>query len=1638
MIRVLILDDDKLYCHMLAEQLHNTALLEIHADQVSTLVEAMQLVQKQTEPYDAFLIDYKLKSSVNGIEAMRKLREQSLETETILLTGLDDPEIGLRAYQAGAFRYLPKPSKAEEVIWVLQSLIQWRETHFEREWLEVLNNIAAKTQQTMSTKQMTEELVQGGIRLGFERARLFQREPETGELLLQGVCPTDHVMVDNSEGLRIPLAQAHYVQEVLCKRDICFFDGSELGPGFPLGESGKERFPLPVGEWVGIPLLSDRENSISGILILDNADTERALRPEQRSLLTLLMRQASAGYARALRHEEQLRTSRAAVIARRIMEQTGDATNPDSFDRLLNTVRDEFSLLANADDFIVLLQGDLPTWIYTRLHVESGQGHKPYWRHISEGGLVVHMVSQGAPLFLPQGTAEYRKKHKLKAVAKGPAKSWMGVPLKIGDGVIGAMVLEDHEHPGVYTRENFELFAEIAKHLASIIQTAWLHEREHARVEQLMIIQQVNEQLMILAEQREEWLWHAMLTVITANYGFRFDRAVLLLTEQNGKSLHGSMGIGHFEWANAETDWKKDEAEGVDFNTYLRRLQANELIPTPVEKYIIGRSFDIGPPDGIFAQVLDGNGRRLVSKEEASKQLPTDFLARFGETDYAIVPVKAGEKIIGIVVLDNIWEKDPQQVGALEQIDRLTDQAALIYENLLISRAQTALIDSSYSILADLEKRSQAESLRKICDNIQDVMGADLVAIYPLLPKASNGYRHDLSNTIMVGQQSDRDLVAEYRATSFTSFILESETLVINDIDTDQGTYAGAPLDTHQFIVAEEIRALIGIPIFGINQPKHPHGVLYINYRQPRVFSAQDIRLAKSFARLAALTIRQAREYGAIRTAKKAKEEELRLLGNVLEVLEQALNFGVEERELAETLLNSTRELLKPLDVYCSLSLKIWKSSTSTSGEPMEYRRSYYSDLKGHLTGPVEIEDIFKGLTGKALRSGESLFIPDVRNEEQYKVFQERGFSTRAEIDVPIKSSGGQSIGVLTVESPSLDVLTEEHKKMLVRLAVPIGLALESVQRQNNLHTVLQATATMAEPTDLDETLDQIAQQIYTVAPDLSVLAIWHQSVDAEEEKQVVGRHYEAAALVSPKKIRYQQTEIVRTVMQGKEPRWVSRVNVDSLFKYSQFSERERIKSLTALPLWAQGKAIGAMFLSYRHIHDFTEEEKVLLPILAQTVAASINDALLLEEATKERKRHEADVEIANAIGGNVELSETLSKILERLVTLYPHVKPCILTYDEAEEMLIFAPPVHKYYPIDNLDYADLDRIPLDNTSIAGALAQVSISKQCKLMCNVGDVTRLPFGYTTRVGGVKTSFPDGYSPQYRHLHENTRSQFTITLYSERDNRLLGVLALESDQPNAFQLDDEFTIWGIAKQIRFALERSRQSEALDVRNIVTTEMFWAGEIAHDIRREIYHIRSLAEWIRQDGRLSAAGRENVAALEEIIERFANVASQHTRGLAMIDLPTSLRQWAADAIGPHKERVHLQVEPFRQKVALETFPDRLQLVVRHLVRNALHAMGHNGRITISIISATKHEVEIHFEDEGPGIKDDDKLRGLLFQQRIRTRGEGGLGLLLVHLQLENMNGTITLRPYEEDRGAVFCIKLPMKQPARRKEPK
>jgi response regulator RpfG family c-di-GMP phosphodiesterase len=112
--RILVVDDEKVIREILAE------FLTLEGYQVASVEDGQKAIEElRLRPYDLVISDLKM-PRVSGLQLLEKLAAENINVLTVIMTGFGTVETAIEAMKRGAYDYILKPFKVEEVIHVVQ------------------------------------------------------------------------------------------------------------------------------------------------------------------------------------------------------------------------------------------------------------------------------------------------------------------------------------------------------------------------------------------------------------------------------------------------------------------------------------------------------------------------------------------------------------------------------------------------------------------------------------------------------------------------------------------------------------------------------------------------------------------------------------------------------------------------------------------------------------------------------------------------------------------------------------------------------------------------------------------------------------------------------------------------------------------------------------------------------------------------------------------------------------------------------------------------------------------------------------------------------------------------------------------------------------------------------------------------------------------------------------------------------------------------------------------------------------------------------------------------------------------------------------------------------------------------------
>lgn len=179
-------------------------------------------------------------------------------------------------------------------------------------------------------------------------------------------------------------------------------------------------------------------------------------------------------------------------------------------------------------------------------------------------------------------------------------------------------------------------------------------------------------------------LLHIILTAATIGDGLGFNRAILLLANERSNIIQGMMGVGP---DTIEDAWK---AWG-EFSSHKKGLL--EIVSSQIRegKVPSSRLNDITktirlPLDApcIVARTVREQRPFNVTKEDEEQSISPELSEKLGLSTFASVPLMASGKVVGVIIVDNCFNKSPITDEDIRFLTMFANQAGLAIENSLL------------------------------------------------------------------------------------------------------------------------------------------------------------------------------------------------------------------------------------------------------------------------------------------------------------------------------------------------------------------------------------------------------------------------------------------------------------------------------------------------------------------------------------------------------------------------------------------------------------------------------------------------------------------------------------------------------------------------------------------------------------------------------------------------------------------------------------------------------------------------------------------------------------------------------------------------------------------------------------------
>jgi signal transduction histidine kinase len=292
-----------------------------------------------------------------------------------------------------------------------------------------------------------------------------------------------------------------------------------------------------------------------------------------------------------------------------------------------------------------------------------------------------------------------------------PPFSTLCAPLLAEGGVFGTLTFYDKEDdPPKFDRRDFEMLWTVANQMSNAIENALIHsetsqlaQENERRVRQLTTLWELNKAL--LTTVHLERILQMTLTAITIGDGLGFNRAMLFMVNEKTRSLEGTMAVGPDSAEEAGRIWNtlsRKKGTLVDLvsqmppiresDSALSGIVKNIKMPLDGDHCILlrtvleGRPFNVRSPSDKEEWLQTQCDELCVLSSEVGCSVGEHLGRRPTAYSFATVPLWGKGKVIGVILVDNLFNGNPITDENLHFLNMFANQAGLAIENALLYR----------------------------------------------------------------------------------------------------------------------------------------------------------------------------------------------------------------------------------------------------------------------------------------------------------------------------------------------------------------------------------------------------------------------------------------------------------------------------------------------------------------------------------------------------------------------------------------------------------------------------------------------------------------------------------------------------------------------------------------------------------------------------------------------------------------------------------------------------------------------------------------------------------------------------------------------------------------------------------------
>lgn len=814
------------------------------------------------------------------------------------------------------------------------------------------------------------------------------------------------------------------------------------------------------------------------------------------------------------------------------------------------------------------------------------------------------------------------------------------VPIIYQDRVLGSFSLDAVRHTRRFTAEEVELCLVFAAHVAVAVENAYLFS-------------QLNE-----VKERQR----ALIQVSQAITG------TLKLDEVMKRVMN--LAVAAFPMAQRGTIYLHDEQADVlrlRANTYGYSLGAVEALQLRPGEGISGWVFQQCRPTVVDDARQDSRYKRIDHPE-----VPV-------HKSMICVPLKARERVIGVLSLDNLDVPGAFRTDDLELLSIFADQVAIAIDNARLYQEAvhhrqllTTLDEASRHIRAEKETSKLLQEVVRLATELVGCPVGGFFVNHPHLEELELIECYGLPAELIGSRLSHTEGLVGLVARTGTFKIVR-----------DYSDWA----DREAILESCDFEAVVAVPL---KQAGQVEAVLFVaNSTDQRQFTEADLDILGRFAAQASLAwpasqlmSREQRIVGQLTILHQIGVYIL-VAGGLDKILRTVLTgvtagYGLGFNRAAVLLLDEMREnLVGRIGIGYLDESEAREDWTRHHEHGLEDFARYIELLEHDDLRPTPVDEKIRELRLPVRATPSDVLSQVVLQQHKARVVMQdeldrlpasflEAFEPTLPLAVVPLMAPNQVMGLLVADNKfTRSPITGEDIEALLTFANTAAVAVynlrlfeEAQEGLARLRSVYEASSQVVSTLDPDQALHSIVDKV------CQTMEAWRASVLLVDE---VGHPHRLVAIGFEKDLKADTSirpgGISREVMSVRVPCFIENTLLEAGRVHPQMIA-DGVRAAACLPLTLQARPIGVIWVHYREPRRFSEVEKETLRLHANQAAIAYDNARRMRELEHMRKA-------AEAMAGALEPYQVLQQIVESASEVLQSDSSAIWSYDNIRNQFI-------------------------------------------------------------------------------------------------------------------------------------------------------------------------------------------------------------------------------------------------------------------------------------------------------------------------------------------------------------------------------